>query len=340
MADYDSRLPIRIGDENAVEMFIATDGTAKKNTGIEVYGQDGTNNQAIKTDTTGRLEIVDVNATTDTEDGAVAAGQTLPAHIGLGYGYNGADWERLETDGNGALDTTITTALPAGTNNIGDIGTIVDLEATDGSAALTKGIQVLGTDGTNAQILSTDSTGRVVTANQTAGTATFEKITDGTNTLDVTVEGAAVPNNGIMAHAEDSSGNAAPLNLDSAGNLKVATTTLAEQLLVDIANANLVKDTVTTVNSYTPSATTDKIKRVSVSGSGLMKVELFWGTTSSEVLKDVKFNSSANPNVEFALEDYLILASTETILVKCTNLENRASPGSDFTGYCTFYYVD
>ena len=93
------------------------------------------------------------------------------------------------TNNIGDVDVLTLPALPAGTNNIGDVdvlslndggnsvtvdGTItanagtgtfaVDSEfanQTDGAAAGTTGLQVLGTDGTNAQIIKTDTTGSV-----------------------------------------------------------------------------------------------------------------------------------------------------------------------------------
>lgn len=345
MADFKSHLPVYIGDlDSGLDLSLAQDGVAEVGVGVEVYGSDGTNNRLLSTDTSGQLNVNVVSGggtnTQDTDDDSIAAGQTLDTGIALGYGYDGTAWERLTTDGSGSLDVNVTLALPAGTNNIGDIGTIVDLEATDGAAALTKGIHFLGTDGTNAQIISTDTGGQIQLAHDANTNPLFTEITDGTNELSISVEGAALPANGLAVHAEDGSGNAAPLKVNGSGALLVSTDAATGQVLVDHASVNLVKDTPTTVNSYSPAAATDRIVRVSVSGSGRFKAELFWGTTSSEVLSDVKFGTSSMPNVEFDLEKDLELASTETIYVRMTNLEKAASPTSDFDGFVSIYYVD
>ena len=115
-------------------------------------------------DENGRLQVDVVSGggtnTQETDDDSIAGGQTLDVAIGLGYAYDGANWERLASNGSGSLNVAVTDALPAGTNNIGDIGTIVDLENTDGAAAGTKGLLSMGIDGSsNAQIISTDTDG-------------------------------------------------------------------------------------------------------------------------------------------------------------------------------------
>jgi len=68
-----------------------------------------------------------------------------------------------------------------------------------------------------------------------------------------------------------------------------------------------------------------------------LEVELYHGTTASETLFAVKFNSTANPNVEFEFPEGVEVDNTETIYVECTNLENQASPASDFDGYATMF---
>jgi hypothetical protein len=77
------------------------------------------------------------------------------------------------------------------------------------------------------------------------------------------------------------------------------------------------------------------VKKVYVSGSGLMKVEVQTGVTASETTKAVFFNSAANPNVVVEFDDGLDIATGSSVVVLCSNLETRASPGSDFTAYGT-----
>lgn len=163
-----------IGDIGTLVDLENTDGSTVGTKGLLAMGTDGTNAQTIAVDSSGNVQVDIVSGAAgpeDTDDDAVAGGQTANLGISLSYGWDGTDWQRLTTDASGSLDVNLTAALPAGTNNIGDIGTIVDLEATDGSAALTKGLQVLGTDGTNAQIIKTDTNG-VVQVNVTGTTAT------------------------------------------------------------------------------------------------------------------------------------------------------------------------
>jgi len=202
---------------------------------------------------------------------AVAAGTTgIPA-----LGTDGSNYQFLAVDSSGNLQTDLASALPAGTNDLGIVhvtdGTTELDVAVDGSAAKTNGVQVLGTDGTNAQILKTDTNG----------------------SLYVNTSGAP----------DDS---------------------------VTYATANLVKDTPTTVVSQAGAAI---VAKVVFTGSGLTKVEVQYGTTSSEATIAVLMNSTANPTVEFEFPNALQVASGETILLKCTNLENAASPSSDFSGY-------
>jgi len=98
-------------------------------------------------------------------------------------------------------------------------------------------------------------------------------------------------------------------------------------------NANLVKDSPTLIKTIAGPAV---VKRVYASGSGLAKFEILVGVTSSEALEFVQFNSTANPNVVFEFtEDGLTIPTGSSIVVQGTNLENRASPASDFDGYAT-----
>lgn len=42
----------------------------------------------------------------DTDDDVIAAGQSLPIAINLMYGFDGTNWERIRTDGAGAMKVT------------------------------------------------------------------------------------------------------------------------------------------------------------------------------------------------------------------------------------------
>ena len=135
-----------------------------------------------------------------------------------------------------------------------------------------------------------------------------------------------------MILGEDGAGNAQYISTDSAGRINV---NIGGGLYNTVSNgtANLVKDTPTSVYSEAGGYV---LRKIYVAGSGLMKIDVKYGTTGAEVSKIVKFNSTANPNIEVEFPDGLSVIGSETIKVVCTNLENAASPASDFTGYASF----
>lgn len=196
---------------------------------------------------------------------------------------------------------------------------------------------VSGSDGTNYQCISVDTSGYVNT-NTTLGNSTNTigkvEITDGTSDLPLAVDGTAEKAIGIEVYGSDGTNNYVLLT-DNTGAL-IVNTSGSENNTVTYATTNLVKDTPTTVVSLAGAV---EVVRVVVSGSGFMKVELKTGITSSETTKAVKFNSTANPNVEFVFPEGLNIASGSSIVISCTNLENKASPASDFAGYGTIVTV-
>lgn len=92
----------------------------------------------LSVDANGRLHVTDPGAgggQTDDDDDTITAGQTgLSLQIGLNYGFDGTQWERIRTDASGAMDVNVTVALPTGTNSIGDIANI-GVSVTPGTAA-------------------------------------------------------------------------------------------------------------------------------------------------------------------------------------------------------------
>lgn len=103
---------------------VATDGSAVLTKGFQMAGTDGTNAQVISVTTAGVVNVA---------------------------------------DGSGSLtvDNAGTFAVQVDGSALTSLQLLDDVVATDGSAALTKGYQVCGTDGTNAQIISTTTTGAV-----------------------------------------------------------------------------------------------------------------------------------------------------------------------------------
>lgn len=124
----------------------------------------------------------DVQLSAGTADGAVfATDDDATRHWPLSKIAFGDTTTYTRVSATDPLPVDITTAtldVMLGTDFSGVFGAS-SLIATDGSAALTIGTQVLGTDGTNAQIISTNSTGHV-------------NIADGGNVI--TVDGTVTAN--------------------------------------------------------------------------------------------------------------------------------------------------
>jgi hypothetical protein len=178
--DLASSLPAgtnNIGDVDVLtEPATAADGA----TGIPavvkvVAGFDGTDVQALHTDAAGDLQvdlassipagtnnIGDVDVLTEPATAADAA-VGLPAVLKVAAGYDGANVRALHTDAAGDLQIDLASALPAGTNNIGDVDVLTEpATAADGAAGLPAVVKVVGGyDGANVQALHTDAAGDV-----------------------------------------------------------------------------------------------------------------------------------------------------------------------------------
>ncbi len=198
------------------------------------------------------------------------------------------------------------------------VGPADDGSAVVGSPVLTAGKYEATPDSVDdgdVVTLSLDSYGRTIVVGQVA---------DGS-----AIDATAYP---VLIAGQDGT-NVQALKTDSTGRLAVVVGGGVKDG-IDYASANLVKDTPTTVISKAGACV---VTRIMVSGSALMKVDVKYGTTLSETTKFVKYNSPANPNVEFIFPNGLEIGTDETILVECTNLENRASPASDFTAHATIF---
>jgi len=252
MVDYDSALPVRT-------QLVDGDTVDANQDLFLVGGTDGTNYQALSTDASGVLNVNAALVWDDTNKIVITDGT-----------------DDLEINADGSINVNST--LQAGTNDIGivhltDGTTELDI-AVDGSAAKTNGIQILGTDGVNAQILSTDSNGYL------------------------------------------------NVNTDSPSGANTIT----------YGSVTAVKDTPVTVVSQAGASIATGIQ---ASGSGLMKVEVKYGVTSSETTTIVLYNSTANPNVSYDFPKGFDIASGSTMLISVTNLERRPSTASDFTAHAT-----
>jgi len=188
---------------------------------------------------------------------------------------------------------------------------------------------------------ATDSVdeGDIGAPRMTADRIALSILDDGTNRLNVLNDGDAygAGTGGILVLGQNGTTDYQALKVDSAGALYVNTGvvgTMAEAA----GTANLVKDTPTTVVTHTPAAN-EEILGITYGGSGKAQVDVYYGTTSSEVRKHTFYTSASNPNIIYTFPAELALTTADTIYVQVTNLELKASPASDFDGYATISYV-
>jgi len=223
-------------------------------------------------------------------------------------GSDGTSYQQLNVDTSGAVNV---------------VGRVADGEIITGDPLTTGALFETGggiaVDSGDITYVASDAYGRIIVVGQTADGSAYD-----TNVYPVVTAGV------------DDSGDVQVLRTDVSGALYVNIGG-ALQSSNAYASTNLVKDTPTAVVTLSP-ATTTTIRRIDVSGSGLMKCQIYFGTTSSEVVFATQFNSTANPNLVFEFPEGLEVGSTETIYAECTNLERRPSPNSDFDGYGTIFY--
>lgn len=200
-------------------------------TGTLAMGYDGANVQALATDASGNLQVdVLTMPTVTVQDGGGAI--TVDGTVGISGSVT-------VTDGAGSLTVDGTVTANAGTG----FAPVV----TDGSAAGTTGIHVLGTDGANAQILKTDAAGELqvdvlsMPTTTVTGTVTANA---GTGFAPVVTDGSAAGTTGIHLLGTDGT-NAQIIKTDTAGELQVDVLTMPTVTVTDGAGSLTVDGTVT-----------------------------------------------------------------------------------------------
>ena len=123
----------------------------------------------------------------------------------------------------------------------------------------------------------------------------------------------------VKAKQVDDSGN--PFGIET-NPFYVTVTDNPQDEIHDFNVANAIVKNDSADHSYSPTAGA-KVRSVHLSASGYAKFEISFGVTSSEVLKYVYFNSTANPSHEFVFPSPITLANTDTMIVTKTNLDNQ-----------------
>ena len=167
---YDAT-PRTLADGHIGAVALSTQGHVLTNvsqtiSSITVYGNDGADNQVVKTDTSGRVVMVGAAA-----DGAAVAGNPI-----LMAGSDGTNAQSISTDATGRI--------------------VMVGAAADGAAVAGNPVLMAGSDGTNAQSILTDVTGRVVMVGAAAdgaavaGNPILIAGSDGTNAQNILTDSA------------------------------------------------------------------------------------------------------------------------------------------------------
>lgn len=327
MADFDSSLPIRTENDGDVVVKVVDGTTPSQALNVDAAGAvkakllDGAGT-AVTSQANGSQQALDVGINVagvqvDPRDvRALTNADVVTADQGAPNTEANA-WPIKVTDGTDTLAITasgealvvVNAALPAGNNNIGDVdanlrdgaGTAItstlvnskqsvdvhtSAHGTDGAAKPFGTMQIGGSDGTNLQALSVDTNGQLKVNLFDETGAAFS----GANPLPVSVVAAATG--------------------DEVLDFKQATAIAA-------AASDTHNYDVTTGKTLT-------LQKVVASASGKIKVEIKLGTTNSEVLKVVLFNSTAAPNVEYAFSSPQALDDTNSVKVVITNLDKQS----------------
>ncbi len=286
------------------------------NAGFLAVGTDGSNYQVLATDSSGNLQV-DVltggGGITDTDDDSVAFAQVPTLSLSVMYGSNGSEWERITTDGAGSMDVNVTVALPTGTNEVGDIGSI-NTNIVPGVAA--------------------NSLGKAESAAHSTG--------------DTGVALLAVRDDTPVGLAAD--GQYIPLTTDSVGRLHVTdpnagagtpgTPVIDRPALANVAAG--AASTGTELRTSDLGGNTHQLSGFDVSSSVPYKFELISEIDDVETIRVTGFGRAGEivqwrpSNKAYYLQIFAANAGFDGWRVEVTNSDN--SQAADF--YTTFYYED
>lgn len=274
MADSPVRLLVKIGDPTTAANEAAVSASGELS--VILAANDGVD--------IGDVTVADFGAAlTDTDDDIVAGAQETLRVIGLTYGWDGTQWERVTTDASGSMDVNITAdavGLMLGT----------DFSSVMGSASL-----ILATQADD--VVNTSDGLQTSTFNYVFDGATWDRMLGdsangtlvnlGTNN-DITIEGGAVvgtdggagPADVLSIGGTESGGNIQEILVDSTGALQVdvlsggGESTPTGHVAVRATSADVAVDATINVDEADAGGTTSKCRGFDASASVPIKAEL------------------------------------------------------------------
>lgn len=327
MADYDSSLPVRtenngdvvakIVDGTLTSQALAIDAAGKVGVKLDDAAGNGITSQVngaqraldVGIDVAGvQIDPRDIRALTDAD--------VVTVEQGTAAAISGA-WPVQPTDGTnsqaytaaGEAEVIVTSALPAGSNTIGNVniqtsGTALTSQASGAQQALDVGINVAGVQVDPRDIRALTASDVVTSQLQDgAGNDITSGVQGAARALDVELQ-----INGAVA----STANPIPVTVSS---VVPGTEVLAYKTAAALAAG--ASDT----HTYTVTGgSTLRLHQISASASGKIKVVIaIAGST-----KVVKFNSTANPNIDHEFFAPQNVAAAATVTVTITNLDKQS----------------
>jgi len=285
------------------------------------HGWDGSAWERLTTDGSGSL---DVNITggassgpTDTDDDSIAGGQSVGLSTGLNYGWDGSVWERLQTDGSGALDCNVTaSALPSGastsalqTSGNTSLTTIAgDTTSLDGKFA---------TEADDGSVAAASTHQSVVNLNYGYNGTTWERIETDNSTNSLLVSWDATSTFAVEMLDQGTTLDSILAQLGGTGG-----TAVSDYSSDDIAGGNPGP---TTNHDYDVGGAA-KLQSVVCSSTAAAKYEIQISSSSKTVHTTywVALTSESSPSVTIDCSDYAVPAGERVRIIK-DNLESAVT---------------
>ena len=256
--------------------------------------------------------------------GSLAKGQVINGYVRPGDaddtevglipvgGTDGANRREMSVNASGEVDVNLASALPAGTNNIGDVDVLtLPISFNSGAADPTTQRMILASDDPAVVLLGTidaDTSGLFGTVN---------------------TDGAAAGTTAIAIAGTDGA-NAQILSTDTSGRLNTNTiVNPAEETPVFATVGSLSTITFTDINTFSPGADT-AITQLHLYADKEVEFRVEYGTTASEVEIARYQNSGSNLNIIVPMR--LDITTAQTIIV------SAQAAKANTTGYVTVWH--